>query len=84
MRGVVLIEICRQNDLAQGCLVNLKFLIAMLLLFLKYSIGELTQLEELDLCENRKLGTLPDSIGKMESLKKLDAHKCNLRCLPER
>lgn len=53
-------------------------------LFVYYSIWPLTALEELDLSDTKSLHKLPDSIGVMKSLKKLDVSNCDLPELPER
>ena len=48
--------------------------------YLYYSLVSLTNLEELIVSRNQKLNRIPDSIDKMESLRKLEASWC---CLPE-
>mgnify|MGYP001796272272 CR=1 FL=1 len=53
-------------------------------MYFNYSICSLTHLEVLDLSENNKLTTLPDRIGDMKSLRKLDVSKCNITQLPDR
>lgn len=52
-------------------------------LYAYFSIQSLKVLEELDLSDN-KFQTLPDNIGMMKSLKKLDLSSCDLSELPER
>ena len=50
-----------------------------------YSICSLTQLEELNLSENRELTTLPDRVGDLKSLRKLNVSSCsNITQLPDR
>ena len=51
---------------------------------LNYSICSLTQLEELGLWNNKKLTTLPDRVGDLKSLKKLNVSRCNITQLPDR
>ena len=52
--------------------------------FITCSIGELTNLEKLNLTDNNRLQTLPESIGNLKSLKELGVYDCNLTSLPER
>ena len=52
--------------------------------YLYYSLGSLTNLEELIVSGNEKLKKLPDSVEKMKSLRKLDMSQCNLTELPTR
>ena len=49
-----------------------------------YSICSLTQLEELDLSYNEELTTLPDRVGNLKSLRKLNVSYCNITQLPDR
>lgn len=49
-----------------------------------FSIGELTDLEMLDLSFNPDLTTLPDSIGNIKSLRELGLANCRFMKLPER
>ena len=53
-------------------------------MYLNYSICSLTQLKELNLSFNN-LSTLPDGVGDLKSLKKLDISHCySLTQLPDR
>ena len=49
-----------------------------------YSVCSLTQLEELDLSENEELTTLPDRVGDLKSLKKLNVSYCNITQIRDR
>ena len=49
-----------------------------------YSVCSLTQLEELNLSWNRKLITLPDRVGDLKSLRKLNVSGCSITQLPDR
>ena len=53
-------------------------------MYLNFSICSLTQLEELDLSWNTGLTTLPDRVGDLKSLEKLDVSRCNITQLPDR
>ena len=48
-----------------------------------YSVCSLTQLEELNLWGNKELTTLPDRVGDLKSLKKLNVSGCNITQLPD-
>lgn len=54
-----------------------------LLFFCIYSIGQLADLENLDLSHN-KLESLPECISELKSIRKLDISRCCLAALPER
>ena len=49
-----------------------------------YSVCSLAQLEELDLSWNEELTTLPDRVGDLKSLRKLNVSRCNITKLPDR
>ena len=49
-----------------------------------YSICSLTQLEELDLSSNTELTTLPDRVGDLKSLRKLNVSVFKISQLPAR
>ena len=53
-------------------------------MYLNYSVCSLTQLEELDLWNNKELTTLPERVGDLKSLRKLDVTWCNITQLPDR
>ena len=53
-------------------------------MYLNYSVCSLTQLEDLKLSWNKKLTTLPDRVGDLKSLKKLNGSNCNITQLPDR
>ena len=53
-------------------------------MYLNYSVWSLTHLEELSLWGNEELTTLPDRVGDLKSLKKLDVRVCNITQLPDR
>ena len=52
--------------------------------YLYFSIVSLTNLEELIVSKNKELNRLPDSVDKIESLRKLEVSRCNLTELPTR
>ena len=52
--------------------------------YLYYSLGSLTNLEELIVSKNKSLNRLPDSVDEMKSLRKLHVSDCNLTELPTR
>ena len=53
-------------------------------MYLNYSMCSLTHLEELDLSWNVELTTLPDRVGDLKSLRKLNVGRCNIFQLPDR
>lgn len=54
-----------------------------LLTSLQSSIGNLSHLIEFNLRNNKRLETLPGSLGQLSKLKKLNLYQCNLSALPE-
>ena len=52
--------------------------------YLYFSICSLTALAELYIGGNQKLQTLPDDIGMMSTLTKLEASDCDLSHIPDR
>ena len=49
-----------------------------------YSITSLTSLEKLDVICSKNLSRLPDDIGELKSLRKLNVSLCSLESLPDR
>ena len=54
------------------------------MIYVYCSLGKLTELKVLYLGDNNFSGGLPDVIGQLTSLNRLNLERCNLSTLPER
>jgi len=77
----LLIEFCRTINC---CMIFNYFpVVNFYIIFLYYSLSQLTQLEELNIGYNT-LNTLPDVVSSLTSLKQLNMNRCGISSLPER